>query len=986
MEAKPPRSKYDPPTPTLVSAGSTAGEGREAGRPLAPGETVGRYTVLEHLGTGGMGRVYAAYDPRLDRKIALKLLRPFSGTAGRDRRARLLREARALARLNDPHVLTLYDVGTLGDQVFLAMEYVPGTDLGRWLGLERRSLEEILHVFHQAGKGLVAAHEAGLVHRDFKLGNVMVRPDGRALVVDFGLARRERSRIPSVASAAGAGREPPPEAARAEPSRSENAVDGSPPVEMSAPLTGAGARLGTPLFMAPEQWEGRPAGPEADQFAFCVALYIALYGEPPFEQPERHDPPPRWAVRPPSATGGRTEGAAVDEAVPSRIRGILVKGLSIRPEDRYPSMRRLLDELTAGPDRRSRHLAVAVLVALFVGLVLWRPWDRQGPCTGGSERLTTVWSEERRDRLEASLAATGRPYSLDVSRSVGDRLDAYARSWLGMYRDACESTHLRAEQSHELLDRRMACLDQRRRELGALVALVIDEPEAAVEGAVSAVERLPALEACADTAALLSVTEPPADPAERQAIGQLRDRLARVEALLIAGRYDRAAEQVRELSSEAESRGYLPLLAEVLVTWGTVQSHKGEADAAVATLERALRVAQAAHHDRPAAEAFVRLVWVVGFEQARLEQARELEKLAGGMVAALDRGEDLEAALADHLGVLALQRGDYAAAADLHQRALVLRRLQGAGGGPVEASTLIRLGNVHLEEGELGKAEARYAEALEVQLDTLGGEHPTVATTLDRLGAVAHQTGRLSDAHGYFDRALEIQRKVFGDGHARLATTLANLANVVSSEGDPTRALELYDQVLPIYTREYGPDHPRVGIIWINISAVRNQLDDFAGSVEAAGRALPILESTYGEEHPLVAQVLAREGEALNELGRFERAELLLHRALEIQRRAYEGDHPLIGHTLVSLGRSELGLGRARDAADRLEQALYLWRTQETDPAHLAWARWMLARALEGLEPERAVKLAEVARNGFEDAAGDHSETLEEIRAWLAAR
>ncbi|MEO1083089.1 MAG: serine/threonine-protein kinase, partial [Acidobacteriota bacterium] len=932
---------------------------------LAAGDLLDRYTVLDHLGTGGMGQVYAAYDPRLDRKIALKVLRPFKGADRTERRRRLLREARALAQLNDPNVLTLYDVKTVGERVFLAMEYVPGTHLAAWLAAEPRTLRQRLEVFRQAGEGLGAAHRAGLVHRDFKLGNVMVRPDGRALVVDFGLARREASEL----AEAGADAVGP---------ASEEVGDGG-QTAAEAQLTVAGSLLGTPMFMAPELWRGEPAGPASDQFAFCVALYIALYDRAPFERPAGHGPPSSWDVAPAPASSG--------EAVPAWIRRAVLRGLAVDPEERFASMGQLLEALRRDPGvRRRRWAAASLAVGALATFGLWQSTVREEPCSSGGDLIRAAWNPALAGQLSTAWLGTGEAYADDVARAAAERLDSYAEDWGEMYRDSCLATHVRGEQSAELLDRRTACLDQRRRGVEAIVKSMIDRPEETVEGAVSMIEALPDLASCADTAALLSVVAPPSDPAERQEIDALRSRLADTEALRLAGRFQEAEEQAVDTLADAEGRGYLPVVAEVLLSLGRLQGQTGSAGDAMVTLQRALQVAQVSGHSRPAAEAFVHLVRIAGFELGELSEAGRFGELAEVMVTSLGRGQGLEATLSDHLGMLALQQGEYQEAGLRHRRALDLRRELGQGGGPLEAATLLRLGQVHLEEGKLAEAETRFREALDIQVSALGPNHPAVASTLDRLGATAHRQGRLDEARDLYRRALPILEKVFGAGHLRYASTSANLANVLSSLGDPRAALDHYSDVLDIYVSEHGEQHPWVGITWINISAVRNQLNDFAGASEAAELAAAVVEASYGAEHPLLAQALSAQGEALNELGRFAAAESLHRRALEIQRSAYDEDHPLLGHTLISLGRAQLGQGRREVARRRIEEALELWPEAETDPVHLAWARWMLARSLEGSDPRRAVEAATLARDGFSAASGDHSETLAEILTWLDGR
>src|SRR5450432_4380055 len=159
---------------------------------LARGATIGRYVVLGLVGRGGMGEVYAAYDPELDRKVAVKLLRvkPGNGVSLAEGRQRTLREAQAIARLSHPNVVIVFDVGTFEDQVFIAMEFVDGNTVTYWLQSQLRSWQDILKVFMAAGRGLTAAHDKGLVHRDFKPDNVMVGRDGQVRVMDFGLARQ----------------------------------------------------------------------------------------------------------------------------------------------------------------------------------------------------------------------------------------------------------------------------------------------------------------------------------------------------------------------------------------------------------------------------------------------------------------------------------------------------------------------------------------------------------------------------------------------------------------------------------------------------------------------------------------------------------------------------------------------------------------------------------------------------------------------------
>ena len=252
-------------TAETVASSPSAGGDDSIVEGLEQGSRLDRFVVVEKLGEGGMGVVIAAYDPDLDRKVAIKLLRAGAWDTGvsSEGRQRLLREAQAMAKLSHPNVVVVHGVGTMGSQVYIAMEYVDGCTLGEWLKQDKRSWPLVVDMFCRAGRGLVAAHAAGLIHRDFKPDNVLVGKDGRVRVTDFGIVGTAGT------MSEGTGR----------PGAGELASRSTP---LSTPLTSAGVLLGTPIYMAPEQLERAPVDASADQFSFCVALYEALYGERPF--------------------------------------------------------------------------------------------------------------------------------------------------------------------------------------------------------------------------------------------------------------------------------------------------------------------------------------------------------------------------------------------------------------------------------------------------------------------------------------------------------------------------------------------------------------------------------------------------------------------------------------------------------------------------------------------------------------------------------
>ena len=305
---------------------------------------IGRFAVLRRLGAGGMGVVYAGYDEELDRRVAIKVVR--EDTVGTHGRARMLREAQAMAKLSHPNVVQVYEVGELDDQVFVAMEFIRGKTLTDWLSAEERTWEEILEVFLQAGRGLAAAHRQGLVHRDFKPDNVLVDNDGRARVLDFGLARAENGR-----------RDVEDDSALIRLGATNHS-------ELRRDLTMVGTILGTPAFMSPEQHLGRPADARSDQFSFCVALYIALYEQAPFAGEtlgELMETVTSGALRKPPAT----------TRVPPSVFQALATGMATETAERFPSMDTLLGALSPEtPDGRRRWLWPAALVGVSTLAVL----------------------------------------------------------------------------------------------------------------------------------------------------------------------------------------------------------------------------------------------------------------------------------------------------------------------------------------------------------------------------------------------------------------------------------------------------------------------------------------------------------------------------------------------------------------------------------------------------------------------------------------
>ncbi len=945
---------------TQTFASEKGGATAETSRvPLAKGSVVGRFVILDQVGSGGMGVVFAAYDPDLDRKVALKLLHP-QRLGGEQARARLLREAQALARLSHPNVITVYEVGSVDDEVFIAMEFVEGANLKEWLDQELRPRSRVLETFAAAGRGLAAAHAAGLVHRDFKPGNVLVGGDGRVVVLDFGLAR-------AVGAEAEGG-----EIDAVGPAGEESGI-----TALDSPLTVTGALMGTPAYMAPEQVGGEAVGAPADQFTFCVALYEALYGERPFDRGSS------------MALSSEVRELPAGTRVPLWLRRVLLRGLRRDPAARYPSMDALLQELGRDPGRRRRRwlAAAAITLGVAAGILGLRHASRQQAllCTGAGQKVAGIWDGERRDEVRAAFRSTGAPFAEDAWLRVRTVFDAYAGAWIEMHTDACEATHLRGEQSPDLLDRRMACLDQGLRELDTLAGVMTAADTALVQRAVEAATALTPLASCADRAALTAPVAPPEDAATRARVQEVRARLAEAKAYREAAEYDRGLGLAESAAREARALGYWPLTAEALLRLGSLQEAKVRPEEAAETFGQALLAAQSGRHDRVAAEAFTRLVKVEGVLRSDPEAGQRWAEHVPALLDYLGESEALEATLDEHLGYIWLHQADYPRALERFSRALELRRRALGPQHPAVADASMLMGHAHLALGDLEPALERFREAVAVAEKALGPAHPKVATNLDSVGLVMHRLGDDEGALPLHQRALGILEAALGPEHNQLATVLTNLGNIYAGRGDAQAAMTAYRRAHSILEGSLGPDHPNVALALISIGNLHGTAGDFHEALEANLEALAIQQKAYDDDHPWMGSTFYNLGETYANLGEHATALDYYRRAVEVWEATFDDDHPLLAEGYTGLAEGFLGAGRPAPARAAAERVLTVGERVALEPRLTGAARFALARALDVLEtdPERAVDLARQAAEELRQAGPRGSQKLAAVEEWL---
>jgi eukaryotic-like serine/threonine-protein kinase len=907
-------------TPSLT-ADAAASQGRDqasAERSGArKGERIDRYLVLDHLGAGGMGEVLVAYDPQLDRRVALKLLRPDSHAEDPQASTRMLREAQALAKLSHPNVVAVHDVGTHHSQVYIAMEYVEGTSLSVWLRTPR-PWREATSMLIASGRGLAAAHAAGIVHRDFKPGNVMIGRDGRARVLDFGLARATLgSDTPDPWSRSSSGRRSSP--------------------DLASELTEAGAVMGTPAYMAPEQFLGKPVGPAADQFAFCVTLHAALYGKRPFSGST-------YEALARAHTTGRIEDPPRNTHVPKRLRAIVLRGLSVSPTDRWPSMDALLDQLERATRPIGRKLLVGVLAASTLSAGAWALHAaEQTPCKGAHDRLKGVWDVERRQAVEQAFIAVDTPYAADSLDLTAARIDAWVDEWIDAYTDTCEATHVRGEQSTELLDLRMTCLRHQLEDLDALVDVFSNADASVAEHAVQAANRLPPVQRCANTETLTGALRPPEDEAERTAVDTLRRRFAPIRALALAGKHEEALEGTEMLLQEAEETGDLPLVAEIAVEHAM-------------NLERFLRKDEAREVALRGLDAAARSGHV-------LYEARALTVLLGV------------------LGATAFERGEITRLAT-HADALLE-----CAGSPSEHVARLRLmhGTVLMRKGEYDEALERMHAVVE---HTEGRPELTyiLLAAMNNIAAAHAMRGELAEALERFEVVIELTERHLGAHHPARAMALMNAANSSFEVGDLEVSWTYSEHALALW-RATSETHPEITKGLTIQARIIDARGDLEGALALTERVVELKRSELGERDHSLAYSLNNLGDILMRMGRLEAAIPHLEEAHAILVNAFTEEHPGLCVMLMNLGYVHLELDRIDEAIDLLERARRI-RVEHglATPEHFDADFW-LARALwiEGSDRARALELARHALEGYPEGEV-YVQRRENVRAWLAER
>ncbi|WP_181197360.1 serine/threonine-protein kinase [Enhygromyxa salina] len=907
---------------------------------------IGRYRIQRRLGVGGMGEVYLAHDDDLGRQVAIK--RVLGSSANERDQERLRREARALARLSHANVVQVYEVGEHEQRTFVAMEFVDGETVSVWLAEQPRPWRAVLERFLAAGRGLAAAHEAGLVHRDFKPDNVLLSADGSVRVADFGLALAGEERRPFLDD--GAGRE----------------------LSADMRLSVTGAIRGTIRYMPLEQLLGEQVDARSDQFAFCVALYEALWNAPPFSvasSSARLRDLGRGIPTPPSHRGRARP--------PVGLWRIIRRGLSKDPEARWPDMGALLEALD-GVTRRRRRLAwfgsATAAVAVTVGALVLTREPAVDPCAAVERELEGTWDNERRTALERGLASLGggdveAGHAVESRERVLAGLDRWASSWVGEREQVCrESAELRVDP--ELSRLQSACLTRQRQQVQDLVELLLAPGSSAggLAAAVEAVAELPAAAACEDELALLGVKPPPLAIADEVEV--LRREVVRAQELRLLGRVDEGLTLAEQTERAAGELGYGPLVAEALGELAKAEIVGGSLVRGTERMQEAIDEAERNHHDYLAADLWTELALRSLSElddaEAGAAQLRRAE-VANDRVEASARAQ---ARLAFARGQLSELRGDVVGA-ELAYRAAIAQAEEDEASAPELPSYQSNLARL-VSTRDLTEAIALSRSAVQAANRAYGPQHPQTATLLYDLAV----TLRRSDPDNeevveLLEQAAQIWTQTHGRPHRDLAKAellLGKLAlqrhDLDAAESHARALASIQAQILPRGHRDHGDTAHLLATVY----GIRG---DNEMALAQARIALAAWEPNYGPNNLGVLRLRSQIATLLLALGRLDDADEELDALLP---RAH-GSPEFVAACLQS---TELALRRGQTKLADAELA----QLDELEPKALGGHDLSYA-LLRALIAHRRGELQPVMLTRLQQARSSTPFTPEQIETWI---
>ena len=551
--------------------------------------------------------------------------------------------------------------------------------------------------------------------------------------------------------------------------------------------------------------------------------------------------------------------------LPAWLYPLLRRGLHSDARERFPSMQALVDQLEQkfDADRSKRRMRIvlaggALAVASAAGITALVVAKRPGAmkeaavCAAADMHLAGVWDNNVGAAVEKSFLATKRKYAADMWSRVDGALDRYAGAWTQMRKQACEATHVRKEQSAELLDLRMECLDRRLGELRSLTTLLAAADADVVDRAVGAALQLTPLDGCADSKRLREATPLPDNPEQRKQIEAVRTKLGDVQALRSAGKMNDAFALAEKTAAEARATNYRPVEAEALYWLGELQVDLGDPAESAKTLEAASVAAEAGRHDEIRARIAIALIYVQA-NLANYPAAYVAAERAAAVIERLGVEPKLEGKRLSELGNALWANGRYPEAREKLLAALALQERTLGPNHHEISTTLINLGNVADDLKQYEEAIGHYNRSLAIREKTFGAEHPSVAAAINNLGVVALHQQRVDEARKHYERALAIREAVFGPEHPLVAASLNNLGDALGSSGKLDEALTYFERALALREKLLPPDHPHLATTIYNVASVHMERKQPAKAVPLFERNLQILAKQMPADHPEVA-------------------------------------------------------------------------------------------------------------------------------------
>ncbi len=733
---------------------------------------VGRFIIQDRLGAGGMGVVYLADDPQLERRIALKVVRRDAQLEA-ESSARLVAEARAMARLSHPNVITVYEAGTFDGQVFIAMELVEGFTLRTWLEAEPRAPANVVDVLLRAGRGLAAAHQAGLVHRDFKPENVLVSDDGQVYVTDFGLARTFDA---------------------AEESGARVRATGG---------TATTRFAGTPAYMAPEQLRQQTVDARCDQFSWAVTAFEALTGRRPFDEAmlQRITGEPDFVPDAPALPSSLP--------LPRRVIAAIERGLAFDADARWESLSSLLARLEP---RRRPWIPLVIGTSVAATGVAYAAMPTEDPCPLEPAAIEDAWGPEVRERGRVAFETTQMPYAQTAWSSVEGAADSYAQRWVELRQQACKTDSPAMQ----------ACLERRRQQLRATTELFESADSSVVERSVSMIVSVPPAADCLEPQVAAGVLE----ESEGQQSSPAIDTAA---ANMHAGHYEVAREQVATALADTSEGDTAWFALERLR--GRIALAQGDTETASAAFEGMLARAQGSRHLPEIADASVGLLQAQAQIGADFDADLGIARAAEIAVASAGNPPLLRAMLHAARARVLILAGRFDEGLESVARAR--ETLEGLGDQQrPELGDVLHVGAVlFYEKGQLDQAEGLLDQALEIRRSLLGETHPSVAASLVARGAISLARGDAEQAAEMMQDAAQMQRSTLGPQHPDYGRTLSNLGSALKVLGQLEAARDRFRQAHAVFEQNVPPSDPRRMATRLNLGMVEHDL----GDLHAAG-------------------------------------------------------------------------------------------------------------------------------------------------------